>query len=200
MGVKESEFTAPSPTCPHPDRWTAADENATENEVLEMIAGLVRGLQPGLAVEAGTYRGHGARAILRALDEGNHGRLITLDSAPPEDVHAFVTGDRAEFIEADATTWQPPLLGGHGPVGETPTEVRQEIDFAFIDAGPPAVRAAIFKNFYPHMPANSVVVIHDTGPHRGEMRMHITAWEQQALCKAVYLPTPRGVAILQITK
>ncbi len=55
--ILESTFTPPDPDCPRPDWWHARDAQATEDEVIELVAGFVRALQPELVLETGTYLG-----------------------------------------------------------------------------------------------------------------------------------------------
>ena len=64
--MTEARFTSPSELCPHPERWTSRDIEATENEVLELVHGLIRALQPDLVLETGEPMLAGTRADLPA--------------------------------------------------------------------------------------------------------------------------------------
>ena len=78
--LPESRYIGPTEVCPRPERWhSRPDGQSTEIEVSELIGGLVRGLQPDTVVETGSYSGQTTEIILRALDENEHGTLVTCE-------------------------------------------------------------------------------------------------------------------------
>jgi predicted O-methyltransferase YrrM len=178
----ESRFTPPSALCPRPDFWTSNDIDATENEVLDMIHGLVRGLQPQLCIETGTYLGDGTRAIASALERNGHGVVHTFETHEDKVRAAAASlGDlrhRITFHNREVGDWTPP-----GP-----------IDFAFFDSSFGA-RKLEFHNLSPFMTERTVVVFHDTAPHLG-MRQLL----DDMPVTLIDFPTPRGVSVGQLPR
>ncbi|MBX6722990.1 MAG: class I SAM-dependent methyltransferase, partial [Dactylosporangium sp.] len=78
----EAVFTRPRPDCPNPQWWHAPDANATEAEVTELVAAMVRALQPEFVLETGTHAGTTAEAIGQALAANGHGWLVSLELDP----------------------------------------------------------------------------------------------------------------------
>lgn len=169
----ESDFTHATEHCPNPERWHAHDGIATEVEVLELLAAMVRATQPDRVVETGTHLGHGAFAIGSALKANGHGRLTTFEV--DADCHA-AAAERCAGLPVDC------VLGSsleHTPDGP--------VDFAWFDSET-NLRADEFARYRPWMHARTVVGFHDTAPHHG--------WRHRldGLGLALLdLPTPRGV-------
>jgi len=108
--LPESTWTKPRPGCPRPDWWHASDEDSTEIEVTELIAGFVRALQPELVVETGTAWGQTAQAIGRALHDNGHGQLYTLE---PDEGRAEFSKGRCRGLPVTVVCersldWWPP--------------------------------------------------------------------------------------------
>lgn len=178
----ESEFTAPDVRCPHPEWWTTMDAQSTEVEVIEMVGGLVRGLQPETCLETGTSRGFMARAIGTALNLNGHGIL-----------HSYEP-DEATFREAVATLAES---GARVILHNAPSMSGWKdapIDFAWFDSLT-TLRAAEFTYYRQWMHAGTVVGFHDTAPRFG-WRQQLTLVGGLAL---IDLPTPRGVALGVVT-
>lgn len=179
---KESEFTRPRPDCPHPEYWTSADNDSTENEVLELVAGFIRGLQPEFVVETGTAFGYGALHIGRALKANGHGRLVTME----------VDSDRCNKSRA-RVEGLPVVVLNLPSLEYTPSE---PIDFAWFDSLI-HLRVAEFRAYYDYMSARCVVGFHDTGPQHS-LRPGIVQLENEGLIKPIFLPTPRGVCFAEV--
>lgn len=167
------EPSAPWDDCPDPGRWTAHDGMATEVEVLDLVGGFVRALQPDVVVETGTWRGFGAQAIGRALQANGHGHCWTLEIVP---ALALEAADRCDGLPVTclvqpAQEFEPP-----GPV-----------DFAWFDSETDQ-RVAEFRHLRRWMHRRTVVGFHDTAP-RHRYRPQLDALGIQLLD----LPTPRGV-------
>jgi predicted O-methyltransferase YrrM len=179
---RESRWTPPSAWCPNPELWTSRDIDATEFEVLDLVHGLVRGTQPEVAVETGTYLGDGTRAIASALVANRHGVLHTFEThadkvaAARESCHDLTGWIR--FHNRELGDWTPP-----GPV-----------DFCFFDSSFGARRVEFYA-LLPFMHARTVVVFHDTAPHLS-MRPLLDDMPLTLLD----LHTPRGVTVGQLRR
>lgn len=174
---RESDFTAADARCPHPEWWTTMDAQSTENEVIEMVGGLVRGLQPDTALETGTSRGFMARAIGAALERNGHGVLHTYEPHEPTYREALATLSGVTRVMLHCEPSMSPWNNG-------------TIDFAWFDSLT-TLRAAEFAYYRQWMHAGSVVGFHDTAPRFG--------WRQQLVLVGglalIDLPTPRGVTL-----
>lgn len=179
----EARFTKARPDCPHPEYWTSEDGDATENEVVEMVAGLVRGIQPDTVLETGTHTGVMAAAIGEALQKNGHGHLVSYEP------------DLARVSKADKRIRRQ---GVH--VQDFVTVVCQPsmqpwtygaIDFAWFDSLLD-LRLAEFEYYLPHMHANTIVGFHDAGPHHGKWSDPVRTHSR---LRAFDMPTPRGMLL-----
>lgn len=185
----ELAFTDPRDDCPHPEHWHAYDGYATEVEVTELVAAVVRALQPELVVETGTHVGQTARAIADALSRNSHGELITLeldDKLAAAAAHRFEIDKHVTVIAGDSLMYTPP----------------RSIDFLWLDSAtylpvdgdepPRSFRVAEYRWFRRWLSDRAVIMIHDTGPHREVTRSELDALDD---FNVLHLPTPRGVTI-----
>lgn len=179
MTFRESEFTKPSPDCPRPEWWTAADAHSAELEVSELVAAFVRALQPEYVVETGSCWGQTAYAIGRALLANGHGRLDTLDVDPEKVSMSAVRceGLPVRVVMQSSLTFEPA-----GPVG-----------FAWLDSLL-ELRVPEFDRFRRWMAPGAVVGFHDTAPHMGYGH-HV---EQLSGVRVIRLRTPRGVTFAEV--
>lgn len=182
----EDLFTPARPDCPNPGRWHAPDSDSAECEVAELVAGLVRALQPDFVLETGTAWGWTTRAIAGALEANGHGRLVSLDvdetrlQAAANLLHD-TTADVSLVLES-SLDYTPPC----------------PIDFAWLDSLF-ELRAAEFRRYRDlgALRPGAVVAFHDAGPHypvRADV-LDLAAW---GLLRPMFLPTPRGVAICEV--
>jgi len=178
--IRESQFTEPSEYCPHPEYWHTDDCETTEVEVVELVAALVRAIQPELVVETGTYKGDTARAIGKALKKNGHGRLVTFEVE--EGLYRVsqkkCRGLPVELRHQSSLDWEP----------------TGKIDFCWLDSGLDT-RIPEFNKYYPHL-KGSIIGIHDTGPQhsiRAEIEAHILD-----RLSPLWIPTPRGVMLAQV--
>lgn len=171
----ESTYTKASGECPHPEHWSSPDDYATETEVTELVASMVRALQPELVVETGTYRGDTMTAIGDALLRNRHGRLVTIETNPhrAERARELAVGLPVEVVNGDSRTWTP----------DAP------VDFAFLDSSFDA-RPEEYRHLKQYFSPRAVVMFHDTAPHH-PLRERL----RQLDIDLVHLPTPRGVSI-----
>jgi predicted O-methyltransferase YrrM len=184
---KESQFTQPRDECPHPEYWTAHDDGATENEVIEGVHGLIRLLQPEYVIETGTHRGFMAQAIGRALRMNGHGVLdtIEIDQKYLDEAASKCHGLPVRIYNQDASTFKPAA----------------KIDFAWIDTSTAAQRKSEFVAFYPHFRDQALVAFHDAGTHYHDHVRRIV-WElfNAGALSPIFLRTPRGLALCEVTK
>jgi predicted O-methyltransferase YrrM len=180
----ERTFTAPRPDCPHPQRWHARDEQATEDEVTALVGAMVGALQPDLCVESGTYMGDTAWAIGVALKRNGQGHLFTLenDRMRFEAAQAMLQLPTVTVVHASSLVWQPPA----------------PIDFAWIDCDA-SRRHLVLRAWLPWMHDRTVVGIHDTGPQH-PVRELLRPLEHEGLLSLLDLPTPRGVSFARIRR
>lgn len=186
----ESRFTAATETCPHPERWTSTDDDSTEVEVSEMIAGLVRGLQPSYCIETGSAWGQTAEAIGQALAKNGHGVLHSIE---PETDRVAFTRNRVEGL--------PVEVHEQLSIEFTPTE---PVDFVFFDSlfG---LRVPEFEYFRQWMHPGTIVVFHDTCaghgsaaiPSGNDLRTEIEDVLGDEI-RFIHLPTPRGVTFGEV--
>ncbi len=190
----ESRFSGSDWMCPDPSRWSSTDDHSTEIEVSEMLAGLVRGLQPEYIIETGSAWGQTSEAIGHALKKNGHGRIISLevDSERVQYSKERCKGLPVECLEMSSMDYVP----------------EEEIQFAFFDSLFP-LRVPEYLRYYPYMKKGSIVAFHDTHPghgggqfkvdwHRDLRTDIIVELEQKNLLKSLYFQTPRGILICEV--
>lgn len=184
----EARFFAPEGCCPHPHYWHSVDDESTEVEVSEMLAGIVRGLQPDFCLETGAAFGQTSEAIGRALLANGHGHLVSLETDPERVMDCAVRceGLPVEIIGSSSMDWQ----------------TSEPIDFAFFDSAL-SLRVDEFHRFLPLMHSGTFVAFHDTRPAAGGGHFEGTKDLQQVIDEQVlpseliffHLHTARGVTI-----
>jgi predicted O-methyltransferase YrrM len=180
--LQESRFTAARDFCPHPEYWHSDDGDSTEHEVIELVAALVRALQPELVLETGSGFGASSYAIGEALKRNGHGRLVTLEN------------DLARFQAAEARC--------RGlPVQVVPTKSLDytpdgQIGFAWFDSSFPD-RPREFLRFRPWMQPGIIVAFHDSGPQH-PVAAYLQALVSEKLIRPIFLHTPRGVCLAEV--
>ena len=127
----------------------------TETETLHFLYGLLKYMQPKVIVEAGTCRGDFTVLARHACPEAE---IYTADIfkhkwiADLENLAMFFLGDFAKMLQEQLTD--------------------REIDFAFIDSGPPptllppqlevGVRSRHYYAVKPYMRVGGIIAVHDT--------------------------------------
>ena len=131
--------------------WQYEGDMRTEGEVLDLLYSLARILKPEVAVETGTYAGHGTKAIATALEANGKGHLWTVESDPElTPKYAEMELDRTTFVNDDSVRWS---------AYESP----EQIDFAFVDcAEQPKDRVSVFANLLPKIRQGGMILAHDT--------------------------------------
>lgn len=180
MIKSEATWTKPRPDCPNPERWHASDAQSTEVEVTELVGAFIRALQPDYVVETGTCIGQTAWMIGMALQANGQGRLDTIELDPERAAHAA-----QQCSELPVTVHQMDTMSftPAGPIG-----------FAWFDSET-ELRVPEFERFRPWITPGAIVGFHDTGPHKGSWSDALFAMEG---CRAIRLPTPRGVTFLEV--
>jgi len=177
----EAQFTRPTARCPNPERWHAFDIQGTEVEVIAMVAGFIRGLQPSVVLETGTSRGFMAHAIGEALEANGHGTLHSFEPHGPTHTEASKRCVGMDNVELhNAKSMQP---WTHGPIG-----------FAWFDSLL-ELRQREFEHYLPHLSPQAVVGFHDTAPHFGNWTAPLVDVLHKSKFLVLELPTPRGVIL-----
>lgn len=191
MTTGEDRWTRPSAWQPNPGWWHAPDPDSAEDEVADLLWGLVRALQPELVVETGTAHGRTAARLCDALEANGHGRLVTFE-ADPDRARAcagVLAGRPATVIAARSLTQ-------HGLPGDVTTHAPrfdQPVGLLFSDSDP-GCRVAEVLQFEPEW-----FVLHDTAPHHpwaDRLRRDLEELYAESY-RWVHLPTPRGVIVGQ---
>lgn len=178
--VSESTWTQRRPDCPHPEWWTSTDDQSTEREVSELVAGFVRALQPDYVVETGTYLGQTANIVGRALALNGHGRLDTVE---PDPRRADLARRRCEGLpvtvhEVESLQFEPAA----------------QIGFAWLDSRL-NLRIRELEHFRPWFAPGAIVGVHDTGPQHGTLGARVEALDG---IRPIRLRTPRGVMFAEV--
>lgn len=177
----EADFSPPRDECPHPEWWHTHDFQATEIEVIDMVAGLIRGLQPDTVLETGTSRGFLAHAICTALTKNGHGRLYTYE--PDLDVYEEAAERLAGFECVDLFRLRSMSPWRAGP-----------IHFAWFDSLL-ELRRDELEFYRPFFTPSTVLGFHDTAPRFGSWSSHLRHTPDLHFLD---LPTPRGVILARI--
>jgi predicted O-methyltransferase YrrM len=181
-GLSEALFTHPNDDCPAPEHWHAVDAYATEDEVTELVAAMVRALQPEFVIETGSWVGTTTQAIGKALDRNGHGELVAVE----------IDRDKS-LIARGRCASLPVTVLNVSSLDYVPTK---PVDFVWFDSDP-ATRPRELELYLPWMHHRTVVGFHDTGPqHR--VREFLSPFEASGVLQPLYLPTPRGVCFSRI--
>ncbi len=191
--LPESRWKQANDRCPHPERWHSTDEESTELEVSELVAALVRALQPNLVIETGSCFGQTTELIVQALIKNGQGKLITFELDPERVINTIdrvkiPPGEIWEMRSEDSSAWD--VSGLPAP-----------IDLIFSDSYGP-VRIPEVVRLLPYMRKGATVVFHDTAPEPPFpfRKMIETELVKTKIMKVVDLPTPRGVSICEVLK
>lgn len=189
----EDAFTQPHAECRHPHLWHSPDSDSTEEEVTELIGGLIRALQPEYVVETGSAFGYTTVQIAEALKFNGHGFVTSLEI---DSERAKQARDRletahlspwAEVLEIDSMMFVPPKW----------------IGFAFFDSLY-ELRAAEFRRYHGlgTIRSGTIVAFHDTTSglrgHHMDMRQEVESLWTEGLLRPIFLRTPRGIALCEV--
>jgi hypothetical protein len=173
----ESTWTPPRPDC-DTFLWHAPDGMATESEVSDLIAALVRSLRAKTVLETGTYLGHTARKIADALAE-HDGFLWTLeqDQSSYRLAVNVLHGLPAEVLLVDSLEWEPEAT----------------FDLVFFDSDI-ETREAEMRKYREFAAPHCLWALHDSRDER--LQLALKRLESEGLINSpLQLNTPRGIAI-----
>lgn len=180
MTWHEGHHVPPRVDCPYPNLWTAPDRIATEDEVADAWAALVRALKPACVVELGTYRGYTTAKIGRVLKEQGFGILYAVEmyTLPAEQTRHAVEGLPVEVHQIRSLEFVPP----------------RPVDVLICDTEP-EIRPEEVVYYRQFASPRCVIIVHDTAFPESkfvQMRQRLEALDR---VQWVFLPTPRGFGI-----
>ncbi|HLW99021.1 MAG TPA: class I SAM-dependent methyltransferase, partial [Candidatus Acidoferrales bacterium] len=184
--VIQSESKAPTPECPHPERWRMYDSMTAEVEVLDFLKSLVTTIKPALVVETGTFMGVSTLRIAEGLKENGFGRVITCESDPTNFAVA-----KKRFEASGLSQWIDCRNASSLEI-----EVKGTIDLLFCDSDL-MLREQEVRRFLPQLNPNGVILMHDASSYLKTVRQAALRLEAEGLISVVLLPTPRGLVVAQ---
>lgn len=182
----QSEWTPPTHECAHPERWQMLDPQTAELEVLDLLEALVKAVKPQLIVETGTFIGHSAIRMGRALKANGFGRIITIEYDPA------VFNKAKQLIDAS----------GMGPwieyrqASSLETKIDEQIDLLYSDSDI-NIREQEVRRFLPQIRPQGLLLIHDASSHFKVVHEAALRLESEGLLSVLLLSTPRGLCIAQ---
>ena len=190
----EDVHTPPHDACHTPALWHAPNSEATECEVTELVAALVRAVQPEYVVETGSANGFTTVAIGEALHRNGHGRGVSLEV--DELLH-----DEASKRVTRAGVQDVMEVRLESSLDFTP---EMEVDFALFDSLY-ELRVDEFLRYKKlgALKPGTIVTFHDwTSGLRGHY-MDVREQVEQRLVRTgqlrcVYVPSPRGLVVGEV--
>jgi len=167
------------------ERYTAPHRLAMEDELADLMYGLVRALHPDYVLETGTCLGHTSRKIGEALARNGHGRLDTLEADP------------ARAREARDLLHGLPITVHAGKYQEFAPPVDREYAFALFDATR-FERHQEFHHFEPWLPQGAIIAFHDMAEFHEGARANVEALDASGFIRALYIPAPRGLCLAEV--
>jgi len=180
------EMSLPSPECAFPERWSMIDGKTAELETLEFLYSIVRLLKPSLIVETGTWHGHSAVAVAKALRQNGFGKLVTFEI----DTETCAVAKR-RFEQENLTKFVE--LRNESPVTGS---VNGSIDLMLLDSELP-LRISEFEHFRHQLSPGAIAIFHDTSTTHRVVREGVEDLVEKGLLTCVMFPSPRGLAICQ---
>lgn len=131
-------------------------------EHAELLYAVTRATRPGVIVETGVSRGVSTRYILEALTRNRHGHLWSVDRVPRrrdfdgKSASAVVDRERWTFVEGTSRRVLPGLLDELGTVD------------VFVHDSAHTERNMLFefREVWPHLPMNGLLLSDDIGQNR----------------------------------
>ncbi|HET9183607.1 MAG TPA: CmcI family methyltransferase [Candidatus Angelobacter sp.] len=182
----QSEWIPPTPECAHPERWQMLDPQSAEVEVLDLLEALIKAVKPELIVETGTFIGHSAIRMARALQSNGFGRIITIEYDPivfakaRQNIDGSGLGRWIEYRNASSLE----------------TAIKGAIDLLYCDSDV-NIREQEVRRFLPQVRPRGLVLIHDASSHFKVVREAALRLEEEGLLSVVLLSTARGLCIAQ---
>jgi predicted O-methyltransferase YrrM len=182
----QSEYVAPTPECPHPDRWHMLDAQSAEAEVLDFLQSFIVTVKPDLVLETGTFIGHSAMKMAEGMKANGFGKIVTIEYDPvvfakaKQNIDASGLGEWIEYRNASSLD----------------TVVEGTIDILFSDSDL-SIRESEIRRFLPQIKPRGLVLVHDASSTFKVVRDAVLRLEQEGLLSVVLLSTPRGMVIAQ---
>lgn len=182
----QPEWIPSTPECAHPERWQMLDPQSAEMEVLDLLEALIKAVKPELIVETGTFIGHSAIRMARALQANGFGRIVTIEYDP------------AVFAKARQNIDASGLAGWieYRNASSLETRITGAIDLLYSDSDV-SIREQEVRRFLPQIKPRGLVLIHDSSSHFRVVREAALRLEAEGLLSVVLLSTPRGLCIAQ---
>lgn len=182
----QPEYASPSRECPQPQHWAMYDSMSAEVEVLDFLEALVSTIKPRLIVETGTFAGLSTIKMAQGLRKNGFGKLISLEL----DAHVFAKA-KSRIEESGLSEWIE--LRNESSLQAT---IVGEIDLLFSDTKS-EIREREVRRFLGQISPHGIVLMHDSASNLKIVREAVLRMEAEGLISAVFLPTPRGLAIAQ---
>lgn len=182
----QPEWIPPTPECAHPERWQMLDPQSAEMEVLDFLESLIKAVKPELIVETGTFIGHSAIRMARALQANGFGKIITIEHDP-----AVFEKGRQQIEASGLARWIE-----HRNASSLETSIAGEIDLLYCDSDV-NIREQEVRRLLPQIKRRGLVLIHDASSHFKTVREAALRLEAEGLLSVVLLSTPRGLCVAQ---
>lgn len=182
----QAEWIPATPECAHPERWQMLDPQSAEMEVLDLLESLIKAVKPELIVETGTFIGHSAIRMARALQANGFGRIITVEYDP-----AVFEKARQQIEASGVARWIE-----YRNESSLETSINGTIDLLYCDSDV-NIREQEVRRFLPQIKPRGLVLIHDASSHFKTVRDAAFRLEAEGLLSVVLLSTPRGLCLAQ---
>lgn len=183
------EITPPTAECPNPEQWYCHDGMATEVEVIQFLAYLVRMLKSKVVIETGCYKGFATYELSHAV--AAHGGIVhscDIDAAMVTATHGRLAAGMEHFAQV------------HHCSGVELIRKLSSVDFAFLDSDFNGIREAELEAVLPKLMPSGVIAVHDTSRrhagHGGPRNGMFDAAKRHGL-EVISFDTPRGLMLLR---
>jgi predicted O-methyltransferase YrrM len=179
------EKTSPREDCHQPQLWSMFDSASSEVETVEFLYGLTRLIKPEYCVETGTWRGHSADSIARALAANGLGLLDTIE----------LDHERANFSRERLASIVDHVNVRIG----TSLEFRptRPIDLIFLDSDP-SISLREFEHFRSYLAPGALVIFQNSRINDRQLEKTLTPYIRAGVLQSLNFATPRGLLVCQL--
>ncbi len=182
----QPEYTAATPECPNPQRWSMYDSMTAEVETLQFLKCLMTTMKPNLVVETGSFAGMSTVAMAEGIAQNGFGKIVTCE------LDERVFNKAKERIDASGLEkWVD-----YRNESSLEMTVDGTIDVLFSDSEQ-SIREQEVRRFLPQMSPNGLILIHDAASCYDYVRKAALRLEAEGLISVVLMPTARGLVIAQ---
>lgn len=160
------------------ERWSCHDDQATEDEVIHLVAALVGAIKPHTSVEVGTYLGYTSAAIGEVIRGYGH-------------LHAFEAGPNLARHASERCRHLPVTILNCIDTDFDPFNVAP-VDFLFVD-GSLDNRAASLAHWRPVLSAGALIAVHDSLKY-AEVTEAVDGFDS---FQRLDIVTPRGLTLMR---